>query len=371
MTHSQPRPTRRSFLSHSVSAGLALPLAARVRLPAPARRKKTILVLGGTGFLGPAIVEAALARGHELTLFNRGHTNPQLFPDLEKLRGDRDGKLQALEGRKWDAVVDTSGYVPRIAKMSAELLKDAVQRYVFVSTISVYAHLGETNDPVDEASPVGTLDDPTVETVDGRTYGPLKALCEQVVTETLPGRATIVRPGLIVGPRDSSDRFTYWPLRARRGGEVLAPGDPDQEVQFIDVRDLGEWIVHCIEADVDGTYDAVGFDGRLSMQELLHGCKCATTTDCRFTWVDERFLAEQGVQPWMEMPLWLPSSGVAHIANDRARKAGLTFRPVADTIAATLEWALHERGERAMRAGLAADKEAKVLAAWSARPRSR
>src|SRR5688572_29497367 len=194
-----------------------------------------LLVLGGTKFLGRAVVEAAVARGHEPTLFHRGLTNPGLFPDLEHLRGDRDGGLAALQGRTWDAVIDPSGYVPRIVRASAELLADAVEHYTFISSISVYPSFPTPG--MDESSPVGTLEDPTVEDVPAH-YGPLKALCEQAAEAAMPGRVFHVRAGLIVGPNDPSDRFTYWPVRVAKGGDVLAPGSPERPVQIIDVRDL-------------------------------------------------------------------------------------------------------------------------------------
>lgn len=356
--------TRRAFLGSAAAAGLGMPLIARAPLlPAP-RRKLSLLILGGTSFLGPATIEAAQRRGHEMTMFNRGRTNPQLFPDVEKLHGDRDGKLDALAGRKWDAVIDTSGYVPRHARLSAEMLRDAVRQYVFVSTISVYPDFGNGNGAIDEDSAVGVLDDPSVEEVNGATYGPLKALCEQAVEAVMPGRVTNVRPGLIVGPGDPSDRFTYWPLRVHRGGEILAPGDGTTTVQFIDVRDLGEWIIAAIENEVTGVYNATGFQGRLDLREFLYGCKCAITTDCSFTWLSEQFLAAKGVGPWMEMPLWIPAEALPYVKNERALAKGLRFRPVSQTIADTLEWALEKRGKQKLRAGMDAARETELLASW-------
>ncbi len=368
-----PSSTRRAFFGQS-AAGLGLPFAAalgRGAAPPPAARAKKLLILGGTQFLGPATVEAAQRRGHEVTLFNRGKTNPGLFPEVEKLIGDRDGKLEALRGRKWDAVVDTSAYVPRHARLAAELLRDAVQHYVMISTISVYPKFGETRDAIDEDTAVGTLADESVEQVTGATYGPLKARCEQAVEAALPGRAAHVRPGLIVGPRDPTDRFTYWPARVHRGGEILAPGDGSAPVQFIDVRDLGEWIVHLIDNGITGTYNATGFDGRVSMQEFLHGCKCAVNHACSFTWVSEEFLSEQKVGAWMDLPLWLPHAGQSYCAVERAIAKGLRFRPIAETCADTCRWALAERGERPWRAGLKPEREAEVLAAWQARAGAR
>ena len=255
-------------LPRSVGAEAPLPAAPNPKSASPIKPLK-VLILGGTAFLGPEIVEAARAHGHVLTLFNRGKTNPGLFPDIEKLRGDRNGDLKALEGRSWDAVIDTSGYVPRHVRDSARLLSKAVGHYVFISTVSVYADFKAEG--MDESAPVGTLPDPTVEQVTGETYGPLKALCEKAAEEAMPGHVANVRPGLIVGPGDPTDRFSYWPVRVAKGGDVLAPGNPDTAVQFIDVRDLAAWSVKLVEDGHAGVYNAVGPKARLTMQELLHG----------------------------------------------------------------------------------------------------
>src|ERR1051325_6256679 len=235
-----------------------------------------ILILGGTVFLGRHLVEAALARGHEVTLFNRGN-NPHLFPEVEKLRGDRDGGLDVLRGRRWDVVIDTSGFVPRIVRASAELLADTVELYVFISSLSVIA---DTRVPgADESAPVGTLDDPTIEDATGKAYGPLKALCEQAVEQVMPGRALNIRPGLIVGPHDPTGRFTYWPVRVARGGEVLAPGRPARQIQLVDVRDLAGWIIRLAEAGTSGLFNATGPDKVLTMEELLEECRRVAHSD--------------------------------------------------------------------------------------------
>lgn len=330
-----------------------------------------ILILGGTRFLGPALVEHALERGHTLTLFNRGKSNPHLFPDLEKLKGNRDPKidegLTALEGRRWDAVIDTSAYFPRWVRASAGLLAPNVTMYALISSISVYADFSK---PVDESTPVGTLEDETVEEITNTTYGPLKALCEQAAEKAMPGRVANVRPGLIVGPRDNSDRFTYWPERLDRGGEVLAPGDPDARTQFIDVRDLAAFVVKLLEDGHPGVYNATGPDYPLTLQEVLHGCKCVVGKAATFTWVDESFLRDNEVGPWMEMPLWIPGNdqiGIRRTIVEKAVAHGLRFRPPADTIRDTLEWARTLPADREKRAGLAPDKERKVLAKWHAR----
>lgn len=300
-----------------------------------------LLILGGTQFLGRHLVEAAAGRGHELTLFNRGTHNPELFPEVEKLRGDRDGGLDALRGRSWDAVVDTCGFVPRVVRDSAELLAGAVSLYVFISSISVYADFSRHVE--DEGAPVGTLADESVEEVTGETYGPLKVLCERAVEQALPGRSLTIRPGLIVGPHDTTVRFVYWPRRVARGGEVLAPGSPEQRVQFVDARDLAEWTVRVVEEGRTGVFNANGPDYPLTMGGLLDECKAVTGSDARFEWVDEGFLLEAGVEPWSELPLWLPAGDekFRHFMSvncDRAISAGLTFRPLAETIRDTFEW---------------------------------
>jgi 2'-hydroxyisoflavone reductase len=329
-----------------------------------------ILILGGTGFIGPHIVDAALKGKHTLTLFNRGKTNPQLFPDLEKLRGDRDkGDLKSLEGRKWDAVVDTHGFFPRKIKEVLQILAPNIGQYVFISTISVYPD--DSQAPIDEQSPVGKMADPTVEEFgkNFENYGPGKALCEQAAEEKMPGHVTSLRPGLIVGPGDTSDRYTYWPLRVDRGGEVLAPGDPDSPVQYIDARDLADFSVKTIEDGHAGTYNVVIPPGRQTIRELLIGCKAVSGSDARFTWVDEAFLTEQQVSSWSDMPVWTGKDGVAMatVRNDRATAIGLSFRPPAVTIKDTLDWAKTRGAEYKVRAGIAPEKEAKVLAAWHER----
>lgn len=329
-----------------------------------------LLIIGGTIFLGRYLVESALERGHRVTLFNRGQHSPELFPEVEKLRGDRDGGLDALRGRRWDAVIDTCGYVPRIVRASAELLAGAVDHYTFISSISVYAKLDRPG--MDEQAELGRLDDETVEQITGETYGPLKVLCERAVEQALPGRALIVRPGLIVGPHDVSDRFPYWPRRVARGGEVLAPGHPRVLTQIIDVRDLADWTVAMAERRATGAYNATGPAAPLTMGEVLETCREVTGSDARFTWVDDAFLLGQGVGPWMELPLWVPeepdSAGFSAVDCSRAIGAGLTFRPLADTVRATLAWDAARPADTPRRAGLAAEREAQVLAAWHTRP---
>jgi 2'-hydroxyisoflavone reductase len=355
--------TRRGFLA---AAGSALAASA---LPGPRARaagKLRILILGGTGFLGPELVLAARARGHAVTLFNRGKTRPDLFPEVEKLRGDRDGKLDALRGRSWDAVLDTSGYVPRIVGASAALLAPRVGHYLFVSSISVYA---ASRAPLEETSPVESLSDPGSEDVRAH-YGALKALCEKAAERALPGRALAVRPGLIVGPGDPTDRFTYWPARVDRGGEVLCPGDGKDPVQVIDVRDLAAWMVRASEERLAGTLDAVGPASPMAMAGMLEACRAASGKAAALTWVDAPFLEKAKVSPWSDMPAWIPRSGddagFARVSAARAIARGLAFRPIADTARDTLAWwgGLPAERRARPRAGLAAEREAEVLAAW-------
>jgi nucleoside-diphosphate-sugar epimerase len=328
-----------------------------------------LLVLGGTKFLGRAAVDSALERGHKVTLFNRGETNPDLFPEVEKLRGDRDGGLSALEGREWDAVIDPSGFVPRIVRDSADLLRGSVGHYVFVSSISVYREPYEPG--FDESAPVFE-DEPRTEEV-LEEYPQLKAACERVLDELLPNEHASVRAGLIVGPNDPTGRFTYWPLRVAEGGDVLAPGPPERRVQFIDVRDLGEWLVHAAEERVVGTFNAVR--PAEPFGELLEICGDVSGSGARIVWVDESFLLEREVGQWMELPLWLAGEESAFIQCDvsRAVAAGLRFRPIAETVAATLNWAretnapLVAETDRLGAAGMQPARETELLGAWQSR----
>ena len=360
--------TRRRFLQGSLAAA-AMTLAAPRRSSATPSRPKKILILGGTAFLGPALVAAARAHGHTLTLFNRGKTNPGRFTDLEQLHGDRDGHLEALRNRKWDVVIDDSGYVPRLVRDSATLLGPNVDHYIFISTVSVYADLSK---PIDESSPLATLKEPT-EKVSGGSYGALKALCEQEAEKAMPGRVTVVRPGLIVGPDDPSDRYTYWPARLARGGEVMAPGQPDDPVLYIDVRDLANWVVFSlVDKRIFGTFNALGPAATLGMGALLEGIRKGVGGDGRLTWVDNDFLAKHDVHPWMDMPVWVPPVGedafMGRISRARAVKAGLTFRPIADTARDTLAWwnTLPEERRAKPHAGLTPEREKATLAAWHA-----
>jgi len=327
-----------------------------------------ILILGGTVFLGYHLVQSAKKAGHDVTLFSRGLTNSELFPELEKLVGDRDdGNLTSLAGRRWDAVIDTSAYVPRVVRDSVNLLKDATEHYTFISSISVYQDFLEPG--ADEKQPVGRLIDPSVEDV-GAYYGQLKALCEQAVEDEMPGRALLIRPGLIVGPQDPTDRFTYWPARVSKGGSVLAPGNPDASVQFIDVRDLADWTIRMVEDRVAGVYNATGPDSRLTMRSFLEQCKQQTRSDAKFEWLSNDFLLQQGVGPWMELPLWIPGVGdTENVRNmlsvnvDKAIRSGLIFRPLHETILDTLAWD-STREDSKRNAGMNAQKEERLLTLW-------
>jgi 2'-hydroxyisoflavone reductase len=363
--------TRRDFLQASLAtlAACAAPKAGGPGGSPRADGPSRILILGGTGFLGPALVEAARARGDVVTLFNRGKTNPGRFTDLEQLHGDRDGKLEALAGRRWDVVIDTSGYVPRIVRMSAELLAPSVERYVFVSSISAY---DESIPPgSDEDAKIAALSDPATEDVRAN-YGALKAACERAAEAAMPGRVLVVRPGLIVGPGDPTDRFTYWPVRLAEGGAVLAPGTGDDPIQVVDVRDLGAWMVDMAGRRAVGTMNAVGPASRTSMRTMLEACQPAAGPAAPLTWVPWPFLEKEKVEPWGDMPVWIPAggpeSGMSQVSIARAVAAGLRFRPLGETARDTLSWWNGLPAERRAkpRAGLSRERERQVLSAWKA-----
>jgi 2'-hydroxyisoflavone reductase len=351
-----------------LAAALAATLPLRAFGAAP-ERKLSILVLGGTRFVGPHFVERARARGDTVSIFNRGRTNVGRVTGIEVLKGDRDGQLEALKGRKWDVVLDTSGYVPRHVRLSAELLAPNVGQYLFVSSISVYASFARPND---ESSPVGKLADESIEKVDGETYGPLKALCEQAAEKAMPGRVTVLRPGLIVGPDDNTDRFTYWPARVARGGEVLAPNSPADRIQVIDVRDLSDFALRCAEQNVHGTFNLVSAPQQFTMGSLLDACLKAAASDARLTWVPASFLAEQKVEGWSDMPAWMHAvgeeAGFADTSAERATQAGLEIRPMLDTVRDTLAWHRTRPAEQQakLKAGISPDREREVLADWHA-----
>jgi 2'-hydroxyisoflavone reductase len=369
---------RRRTLLSAVAAGAlaAVTPAWAAKKPKKAERPLRILILGGTRFIGLHMAALALERGHALTFFNRGKTNADAFPEIERIRGDRTSDIEGLKGRKWDAVIDNSGYVPRFVRNSAELLAPNVRQYVFVSSVSVYPNFSV---PRDESSPVGKLADETIEKVDGETYGPLKALCEQAVEKAFPGRTTVLRPGLIVGPDDNTDRLTYWPARAARGGEFIAPGAPGDAFQIIDVRDLAAFTLATLEKEVMGVYNVVSDVNGFRFGELTDACIAAAKKQAkpaappRATYLPAEFLEEQKVAPWSEMPVWLPAKGdeaaFAATSNKAARSMGLTITPLGRTVSDTMAWHLgRPAAEREkLKAGIAPDKEAEVLAAWRAR----
>lgn len=322
-----------------------------------------LLLLGGPRFLGRAFADAALERGHDLTFFNRGRTNADLYPEVERIVGDRAGDLAALDGRTWDAVVDTCGYLPRVAHASAAALAGS-GLYCFVSSVSVYA---DFTAPTNEDSPVAELGGLPDDEVTGESYGPLKALCEEAVREVFSERALVVRPGLIVGPHDPTGRFTYWPHRVARGGEVLAPGPSDRPTQVIDVRDLGEWIATLCERGIGGTYNAT--HPGVSFAELVETCASVAGNEARATWVTDDFLLEQEVGEWMELPLWLADPAFAaadRVDVSRGLDAGLAFRPLAETVRGTLDLAETVDG-----VGLTPERESALLDAWHHRGRER
>jgi 2'-hydroxyisoflavone reductase len=328
--------------------------------------KMKILILGGTKFLGRHLVDAALARGHEVTLFNRGKTDPNLFPNLETIIGDREHDIEKLSDREWDAVIDVAGYLPRIVRLSAERLAQSgnVKRYVFISSISVFADFKKVG--MNESDPVGKLEDESIEEITGETYGPLKALCEKAVQEIYRDRALIIRPGLIVGPHDPTDRFTYWPMRVKRGGDMITPDKPQTPIQIIDVRDLSEFIIKLIEENASGIYNATGPDHELMMGEFLDACKLMSGSVATFHWASAEFLKEHDVAPWSDMPVWIPDTeedaGFSRVDVSKAFQAGLKFRPLEETIRDTIAWAETRPEDHEWRAGLNPTKEKILLA---------
>ncbi len=388
--------TRRDFLrtAGTAGAGLALgaeraaasigarPAAAVPREPArtpnvPDRgpAPKRFLILGGTGFIGPHTVRYAVERGHEVTIFTRGRADADL-PDVERLVGDRNGDLAALEGRNWDVVFDNNCQNYRWAQLSTELLKDAAEQYIFVSSISAYAIEGMNFDKKDNVlwepavpenyarfEPPGGWKDG-----DDAHYGLMKRLSEDIAHAAFPGRTTVIRPGLIVGPDDPTDRFTYWPVRIEEGGEVLAPGNPHHSNQIIDQRDLTEWTVRVAEEGVMGDFNATGPESRLSMAEMLYGIRAVTTRPVKFTWVPEDFLEAHDARPWRDLPSWVPGNELMYVDVSRAVAAGMTFRPLAVTVRDTLDWdRTRPASEREQRgAGMSREKERALLEAWHA-----
>lgn len=326
-----------------------------------------ILILGGTQFVGRALAEAALAAGHRLTLFNRGRSGTGLFPQAQHLRGDRSGDISALARGEWDAVIDSCGYLPREVEATASLLKGRVGRYLYISSVSAYASFAQPND---EGSALGRLADPDTEVVDGASYGPLKAACEMRLRQHFNEQALVLRPGLIVGPHDPTQRFSYWPARvalAQDGEPLLVPGQPGDALQFIDARDLAAFALSLLAQGRAGTFNAVAAPGQWTRGELMAACAAAAGVRPRWVWAEDQRLLDLGVKPWIELPLWLPQTG-DHISfmecdNRAALRAGLTIRPLAETVADTLAWwrALPAEAQVFSKAGVRPDREQALL----------
>jgi 2'-hydroxyisoflavone reductase len=331
-----------------------------------------LLILGGTGFIGVHMTQLALARGHTVTHFNRGRTNADLFPHVERLTGDRNGPLDALRARRWDAVIDNCGFLPRQVRLSAELLASNVQQYVFVSSLAVYSSFAT---PPTESSPVTKLADESIQQMDLSIYGPLKAACEDAAEAAMPGRVTVLRPGLIVGPGDNTERFTYWPVRTARGGDFVAPGSPIDGIQIIDARDLATFALHSIEQRVVGPFNVVSAAGELSMGDLIDEsirtaeALAKPSAPPRPTWIPAEFLRTQQVALF-EFPVWVdaagPMAGFSKTSAARAFKAGLTIRPLRTTVHDTLDWHLRrpEAQRTQFKGGVAPAREQQLLAAW-------
>lgn len=369
--------SRRDFLIASAMAGGAVGLGifpnSAAATPRPRRtRALRILILGGTGFIGPHQVAYALERGHTVTLFNRGRTNTHLFPEVEKLKGDRNGDLDALKGHTWDVVIDNSTRRPDWVRLSAELLRDSVDRYFYVSSRSAYSDTSRI--PMTADAPLHSFESTGISPDAERfPYGLAKVLSEQEAQRVFSGRTTVFRPGLIIGPGDETDRFTYWPVRIHKGGEVLAPGDRSDPIQIIDVRDFCEWMIRMAEDGHTGVFNVVGPANPRPLAQLLYGIRAVTTAETEFTWVDAEFLATMRVRPYAEMPVWRPPTegfeGFARFDLTPEVERGLTFRSLAETTRNTLEYHFSrspERQER-LRAGISLEREAEVLAAWHSR----
>ncbi len=358
-------------LSQAFTADGVRPLAYRPETGKAQPKPLRILILGGTGFIGPYQVQYALDRKHTVTLFNRGKTNSTLFPKVPRLVGDRnlpDGH-DALKKGTWDVVIDNPTANPKWVRGAGEALKGRVGHYMFISTISVFS---DNSMPVDENGPLNTPSDMDAP-FNAQAYGSNKVRCENEAKNQFGENVTVVRPGLIVGPGDLSDRFSYWPVRIDKGGEILAPGTPNDPVQYVDAQDLSQWIIRLAESRTMGIFNATGPKTPTTIAEMLYGIKAVTTSNATFTWVPAEFLAQKQVRAWSDMPVWVPPSGrtagFARVNCNKAYNAGLTFRPLADTAKDTLTW-YHGRPaaeQEKARAGLAPDKEKTVLAEWHAK----
>ena len=359
--------TRRSILK--AGAGTALAIAAGRLAAGEEKKMKTLLILGGTGFIGPHLTERALAHGFSVTHFNRGKHDAEV-ENVETLLGDRKGQLDSLKDRSWDAVVDNTSYIPKFVKMSSDLLAPATGYCLYISSISAYASFVKPND---EYSPRGVLANPDEEQVTNDSYGPMKALCEDYVRQAFGARSSVVRPGYIVGPLDPTDRFTYWPVRVARGGDMAAPGTPADPVQVIDVRDLTRFMLELVERRVDGFFNAVTPPAAITMGGLIDSSKRISGADTHATWIDEDFLAAQLKPEEMNFASWGPmrgeEAGASLTGIKRSVAEGLSSRPLDDTVRDTLAWHATRPPERqaALRSGLSVEQETKLLAAWNAR----
>ncbi|HEV7607113.1 MAG TPA: NAD-dependent epimerase/dehydratase family protein [Steroidobacteraceae bacterium] len=349
------------ILAGATLAGLANPVFAKAKA-------LKVLILGGTGFIGPHFVKALTDGGHKVTLFNRGKRDPEVHPGIEQLLGDRDGQVDSLKGRDWDVCIDNSGYKPSQVKLSGELLEDHVKQYIFISSIAVYADFAKAG--VDEDYKLATLKDPTTEVVTGETYGGLKVLCEKLVESIYGKRGTIIRPTYIAGPGDHTDRFTYWPFRVSKGGEMLAPGTPSDPFQYIDVRDLADFIRVCVEKNVTGKFNLCGPQGAVTIGSLLDESKRITQANTTFVWASADFLKAQQIigdeAKGNYMPIWQPpqgdEAGLLLVSPARAVKKGLKFRSLETTIRETLEWQkTRPEDKQVLKAGLTMEREAELL----------
>jgi 2'-hydroxyisoflavone reductase len=359
--------TRRDVIQAGIYAAASAALFPTQALSA---KPGSLLILGGTGFIGPHLTQEALRLGWKVTHFNRGKSSPAGVTGVETLIGDRKGQLDALRGRQWDVVIDDTGYVPKYVKLSGDLLAPNIGYYLYISSISAYASFAKPND---EDSPTGVLSDPQAEQITGETYGPMKALCERYTLETFKGRACIVRPGYIVGPLDPTDRFTYWPVRVAKGGEMLAPGTAHDPIQIIDVRDLAAWMMRLAQARTVGKFNAVSPARAFTMGALIEESQRASpASKTTITWVPESFLSKHWKADEVDLPPWAPISGdtagLSLISASLAQRTGLKSRPLRDTVRDTLEWfhSLPPERQSKLHAGLDAQKESETLRLWHA-----
>ena len=352
-------------LGAAITAGLMLsPLRAAQAKPL------RVLILGGTGFIGPHFVETLKGAGHTLTLLNRGRRNPKLFPDVETLVGDRNGQMDAIKNRDWDVVIDNSGYTLKQVKLSTDILKGHVQHYIFVSSISAYADL--TPPGIDEDYTLATLSDPNIEEITDTSYGGLKVICEKTVQQAFGKNSAIIRPTYIVGPGDPTDRFTYWPVRVAKGGEMIAPGSASDPIQFIDVRDLANFMRACVEQRLSGSYNACNPPGAVTIGDLLETSKRVSGANTKFVWAPTEFLEKNKALEGLEVPIWAPPvgelAGATLVSSARAVAKGLRFRPLETTVRDTLAWHKTRPAEQqqTLRAGFSPEREAQLLKALRA-----